>query len=239
MNEDFELRRAAARARLDAIDPHKTPGGVEADPLRREWFEAVYLQADDDAAAVPWAQLAPHPLLQEWLTEQSSLVGVCAIDIGCGLGDNAEAIAAAGAKVTAFDLVEGAISWAKRRFPESSVDYRVADLFDLPSEWRFAFDLVHECYTLQALPDALLARAANCLASLVAPGGRLLVVARARDEAQDVQGPPWPLTHSRMEALAVDGLRLERLEDIPAEAYRGRHWRAVYRRESEASTGGR
>lgn len=239
MNDDFELRRAAARARLDAIDPHKTSSGVEADPLRREWFEAVYTQAGDDAAAVPWAQLAPHALLQEWLTEQGSLVGIRAIDIGCGLGDNAEAIAAAGAKVTAFDLVEGAISWAKRRFPKSAVDYRVADLFNLPNEWRFAFDLVHECYTLQALPDALLARAADCLASLVAPGGRLLVVARARDEAQDVQGPPWPLTHSRMDALGVEGLRLERLEDIPAEAYRSRHWRAVYRHEPKASTGGR
>jgi hypothetical protein len=37
-------------------------------------------------------------------------------------------------------------------FPQSAVDYRVADLFDAPSEWRGAFDLVHELYTLQALP---------------------------------------------------------------------------------------
>ena len=39
---DFATRRAAARARLDAIDPHVRPGGREADPLRRDWFEAVY-----------------------------------------------------------------------------------------------------------------------------------------------------------------------------------------------------
>lgn len=237
MNGDFELRRAAARARLDAIDPHKRPGGVKADPLRREWFEAVYAQAEDDPAAVPWAQLSPHSLLAQWLAEQGPLDGLRAIDIGCGLGDNAEALAAAGAKVTAFDLVGGAISWAKRRFPESKVDYRVADLFDLPDEWRQAFDLVHECYTLQALPEELIPRAAECLASLVAPGGRLLVIARARDEAQQLEGPPWPLAPSRIKALAVDGLNIDALEDVPADASRGRHWRAVFRRAPGVGTG--
>ncbi len=35
-----------------------------------------------------------------------------------------------------------AIEWCHRRFPESSVDYRVADLFSLPEEWTQSFDLV-------------------------------------------------------------------------------------------------
>ena len=41
------------------------------------------------------------------------------LDVGCGLGDNAECFAAAGAKVTAFDFVAQAIEWAKRRFPQT------------------------------------------------------------------------------------------------------------------------
>jgi 2-polyprenyl-3-methyl-5-hydroxy-6-metoxy-1,4-benzoquinol methylase len=234
---DFDSRRAAARARLDLIDPHKTPGGQEADPLRRDWFEAVYALAEDDAAAVPWAQLSPHPLLAQWLSEQGPLANIRAIDIGCGLGDNAEALAGAGARVTAFDLVPQAVHWAKRRFPESSVEYCAADLFEAPQTWRGAFDLAHECYTLQALPDALLDHAAECLASLLAPNGRLVVIARARDEAQKAEGPPWPLTLGRMNSLAVEGLRLERLEDIPADELRGRHWRAVYRRAPKIAKG--
>jgi 2-polyprenyl-3-methyl-5-hydroxy-6-metoxy-1,4-benzoquinol methylase len=226
----FDERRKAAREKLDAIDPAKSPGG--GDPYRRDWFNAVYELADDDPAAVPWAGLAPHPLLAQWLDGQR-LEGQRALDVGCGLGDNAEALAAAGAAVTAFDLAPGAIDWAKKRFPESAVSYLAADLFQAPAEWRGAFDLVHELYTLQAVPAALLPDAARSLASFVAPGGALLVVARARDDAQRIDGPPWPLTQAQMAALAVDGLTLKQLEDIPASESMVRHWRALYRREEK------
>lgn len=229
-NDDFADRRARARARLDAIDPHKRPGGAEADPYRREWFEAVYDLAGDDPAGVPWAGLAPHPVLAQWL-EGRPLSGRRALDVGCGLGDNAEALAAAGATVTAFDLAPRAIDWAKRRFPRSPVTYRAADLFRAPAEWRGAFDLVHELHTLQALPETLLPEAAQALASFVAPGGALLVISRARDAAELSDGPPWPLTRAQVEALAVDGLRLATLEDIPASDGLVRHWRAEFRRE--------
>jgi 2-polyprenyl-3-methyl-5-hydroxy-6-metoxy-1,4-benzoquinol methylase len=226
----FEERRKAAREKLDAIDPAKAPGG--GDPYRRDWFNAVYELAGDDPAAVPWAGLVAHPLLAQWL-DGRSLDGRRALDVGCGLGDNAERLAAAGASVTAFDLSPGAIDWAKRRFPESAVSYLAADLFQAPAEWRGAFDLVHELYTLQALPAKLLPNAARALATFVAPRGALLVIARARDDAQPTDGPPWPLTRAQMEALAIDGLKIERLEDIPASESMVRHWRALYRREEQ------
>lgn len=228
MTASFEERRKAARERLDVIDPAKQPGG--GDPYRRDWFNAVYELAGDDPAGVPWASLAPHPLLAQWL-DGRSLGGQRALDVGCGLGDNAEALSAAGASVTAFDLAPGAIMWAKRRFPESPVAYLAADLFQPPAQWRGAFDLVHELYTLQALPASLLPDAARALASFVAPGGALLVISRARDEGQPIDGPPWPLTRAQMAALAVEGLTLDSLEDMPASETMVRHWRALYRRE--------
>ncbi|MBM3563794.1 MAG: class I SAM-dependent methyltransferase [Alphaproteobacteria bacterium] len=230
LGEDFAERRARAREKLDAVDPHKLPGGVEVDPKRRDWFEAVYALAEDDPAAVPWAHLEPRPLLEDWLAAHS-IVGLRALDVGCGLGDNAEALARAGARVVGFDLVERAVHWARERFPESEVDYRVADIFNPPKDWRGAFDFVHELYTLQALPQSLLPDAARALASFVAPGGMLLVISRARDDHEEVDGPPWPLSRKDIEALAVDGLRLALLEDIPASGDLARHWRAEFRRD--------
>lgn len=226
MNDDFAARRAAARKRLDAIDPAKS--GRLDDPYRRDWFRAVYDLAAGDEAAVPWADKQAHPLLREWLAGRA-LSGLQALDVGCGLGDNAEALAAAGAETTAFDLSENAIVWTKRRFPNTRVDYRAADLFHPPPEWRDAFDLVHECYTLQALPNALLPEAGRALASFLKPGGRLLVIARSRPNPAAPEGPPWPLARRDIEALAANGLSLEGCEELTP-AGEPSHWRAIYRR---------
>jgi SAM-dependent methyltransferase len=167
---------------------------------RGEWFEAVYALAKGDPARVPWADLSPHPLSKAWVAAQPrGLSGLRVLDVGCGLGDNAECFAAVGADVTAFDFVGGAVAWAKRRFPATKISYCQGDLFALPETWRQGFDLVHECYTLQALFPVLLPQALAALGSLLVPGGRLLIIARARDEACETKSPPWPLPPSVFE----------------------------------------
>jgi SAM-dependent methyltransferase len=231
MNEDpaFANRRAAARARLDTLED-----GASADPTRRAWFHAVYDLAGADPAAVPWADLKPHPLLVDWLRRHRAPgIGLSALDVGCGLGDNAEALAARGLKVTAFDLVPQAIDWARRRFPGSAVDYQVADLFSLPPAFARAFAFVHECYTLQALPPAIRMDAMTALAACVAPGGHLLVITRARFDGDPVNATgPWPLTRAELVGLETAGLHLVDLEETRDPDDGRVHWRAEWFRET-------
>lgn len=219
---DFEARRLAARARLDAIDD-----AGQNDPYRRDWFEAVYRSAGDDAAQIPWADLAPHPLLAEWLAGAAPpQPGARALDIGCGLGDNAAALAARGFRVTGFDLSPLAIRWAQSRFAQ--VEFVAADLFD-PPDWD-AFDLVHECYTLQALPDGPRGEAIGRIARFVRPGGRLVLVARARKDSAAAAGPPWPLARDEVMSFTAHGLTAEAVEELADPTDGKAHWRAVLRR---------
>lgn len=223
-NAEFAARRLAARARLDAIDDAGT-----SDPYRRGWFEAVYATAGDDPAQIPWADLAAHPLLAAWLRDvPTPPPGSRALDVGCGLGDNAAALAAQGWQTTGFDLSALAARWAAARFPRSS--FLAADLFKPPAGWQGAFDLVHECYTLQALPDAPRAEAMANIASFVRRGGTLLVIARARAGAGTIAGPPWPLTRTEILAFEQHGLRAENIEELGDPTDGKPHWRATFRR---------
>lgn len=189
---EFSKRRDEARGRINAMDRDV----LHDEPERQQFFNTVYENAKGDAAFVPWADLKAKAQLEQWLAANAGIISssnLSAMDVACGLGDNAEALASAGYQTTAFDLAADAIDWAKKRFPESRVDYHQADLFNLPDEWIGAFDLVHECYTLQALPPEMVERTATAIASLVKPGGTLLVFTRIRPDGTETDGPPWPL----------------------------------------------
>ncbi|MEM8650671.1 MAG: class I SAM-dependent methyltransferase [Pseudomonadota bacterium] len=211
-DSDFAKRREEAMARVQLMDKDV----IHANPEREQFFETVYEDAEGDAAAVPWADLEAKDKLDQWL-KQNPKTGSNAIDVGCGLGDNAEAISAAGWDTVAFDFSPKAIDWAKTRFPDTSVKYQVADLFDLPSDWIGKFDLVHECYTMQSIPPETLEKSLPAIASLVAPGGTLLVYTRIREDGGGVDGPPWPLEESSTGKFSEFGFQLVDLEEFTIE----------------------
>jgi SAM-dependent methyltransferase len=197
----------AARLAAESIEQGQVTG----------WFDRLYREAEAGRTDVPWDRAAPHPLVAEWLAgRRLDAVGRSAMVVGCGLGYDAELVAAAGFAVTAFDVAETGIAMARARHPGSPVHYRTADLFELPDPWQRAFDLVVEVFTVQSLPVHRHAEATACVTGLVAPGGTLLVVAASRAEhSPDPDGPPWPLTPAEVEAFASDGLDPVRVERLP------------------------
>ena len=153
------------------------------------------------------------PISFRGLTASNSPSRKRSLVVGCGLGQDAEELARRGGRVVAFDISPTAIEWAGKRHPSSTVDYRCADLFSPPGDFHRAFDFVFEAYTVQALPPEVRERAAKAVTSFVAPGGELLVVCRARDEAEDPGTMPWPLTERELHYFERGGLSLIALED--------------------------
>ena len=179
------------------------------------WFEEAYRASQRRGRPIPWVDRRPNRWLVEWL-ERARLdpVGSSALVVGCGVGDDAEFLSSAGFRTTAFDIAPTAVAAARRRFPGSRVEYRVADLFHAPPHWRRRFDLVVEAYTVQVLRGPARVAAIERIASFVRPGGRLLVVARAR-RVRDPEGAmPWPLTQREVLRFEVGGLALTRLERL-------------------------
>jgi SAM-dependent methyltransferase len=197
------------------------------------WFEALYAEAGADNAAIPWADMEPNPrLIEFWQKHPLEVLGRRALVIGSGLGDDSEQLGAWGFKTTAFDISPTAIAATKKRCPNTRVEYLVADLFNPPAEWQRAFDFVLEVYTVQAFTGDLRARSIAKIAEFVAPGGRLLVIARGRAEDESLgQGPPWPLTRDEIDGFHRAGLEEESFEDYAdPEPPWVRRFRALYRR---------
>ena len=193
------------------------------------WFEALYSRAESDAALIPWADLEPNPNLVSWLDDNKIIGSGSALKIGSGLGDDAEELSRRGFETIAFDISPTASAWSQRRFPASSVSYNVMDLFSTPHEWQGKFDFVMESYTLQVLPPILRAKAIQCIASFVASGGTLLVIARGKEVSEPEGKMPWPLTRAELLLFNNYGLKEVSFEDyMDSEQPPVRRFRAAY-----------
>ena len=99
------------------------------------------------------------------------LAGKSVLDVGCGGGILAEAMAARGAKVTGIDLADKPLKVAllHRLETGSSVDYRLVSAETLAEESPGAFDVVTCMELLEHVPDP--PSTIRACAKLARPGG--------------------------------------------------------------------
>lgn len=175
------------------------------------WFDIIYQQAGEDMSQIPWAKMQPYPYFQNWLNQlqPNQLLGLNSLVIGCGLGEDAEALANFGVEnITAFDISPHAIRWCKKRFPDSKVNYVVADLFNLNPEWNRKFDFVYECRNIQALPLNVRSEIITNIVNLLTDNGILLVINYFRDNDEELKNsPPWKLSKEEFNLFKQLGLK--------------------------------
>jgi 2-polyprenyl-6-hydroxyphenyl methylase/3-demethylubiquinone-9 3-methyltransferase len=116
-----------------------------------------------------------NPVRAAYVAGRATLRGAKVADIGCGGGLLSEALARAGANVTAIDLGEKLIEIAKLHLFESNVkvDYRVQSSTELAEAEPASFDVVCCMELIEHVPDP--AELVRDLAAMLKPGGQLFL----------------------------------------------------------------
>lgn len=179
------------------------------------WFDALYREASGDNEKIPWADLEPNKFLRRW-AEATNLRGENrkALVVGCGLGDDARFLFDLGFEVTAFDVSETAIEWAKRLHADTAIDFHAADLFAAPRGWLGAFEFVLEVYTIQPLPLEMRSKVIDAISNFVAPKGKLVVVTRGREDDEIPTELPWALSREDLARFDETGLKPIHFEEM-------------------------
>jgi 2-polyprenyl-6-hydroxyphenyl methylase/3-demethylubiquinone-9 3-methyltransferase len=144
---------------------------LNADPAELAKFSALAHRWWD-----PTSDFKPlhdiNPLRLEYIARRShGLAGKTVLDVGCGGGILAEAMAAAGASVTGIDLSDKALAVAQLHRLESgvAVDYQLIAAETLAAQRPGAFDIVTCMEMLEHVPEP--ASTVAACATLAKPGG--------------------------------------------------------------------
>ena len=114
-----------------------------------------------------------NPLRLDWIAGHAALEGAAVLDVGCGGGILAEAMARRGARVTGIDLSEKALRVAELHLHESklAIEYRKTSVEEYAARARGEFDVVTCMELLEHVPGPA-SMVAAC-ARLVRPGGQV------------------------------------------------------------------
>ncbi len=148
-----------------------TEPGVNADPAELAKFsDLAHRWWDPESEFAPLHQI--NPLRLEWIHQMAPLAGKRALDVGCGGGILADAMARKGAEVLGIDLSTKALKVAQLHALEAgtpNIRYREVSTEALATEMPGQFDVVTCMEMLEHVPDP--ASVVQACATLAKPGG--------------------------------------------------------------------
>lgn len=145
---------------------------ANVDPREIEKFEALAGRWWD-----PHSEFRPlhemNPVRLAWIAERADLAGSEVLDIGCGGGILAEAMAGVGARVIGIDLGAAPLAVARLHARETgaTVDYRQVSAETLAAERPASFDVVTCMEMLEHVPEPT--SVVQAAARLAKPGGHV------------------------------------------------------------------
>ena len=113
-----------------------------------------------------------NPARMKFIAERATIDNASVVDVGCGGGILAEALARKGGRVTGIDVAPRTLAIARLHLHESGmrVDYREVTVEDLAQESPAAFDVVTCMEMLEHVPDP--ASIVTGVCALLKPGGQ-------------------------------------------------------------------
>lgn len=148
---------------------------TNVDPAEIEKFQAIASRWWDlESEFKPLHEI--NPLRVDYIDRQiPGLKGKRVVDIGCGGGILAEAMAHRGARVTGIDMAELSLKVARMHLHESGleVDYQMITAEEFAAQNAAQFDVVTCLEMLEHVPDP--GAIIDAAARLLKPGGRLFL----------------------------------------------------------------
>lgn len=170
-----------------------------------------------------WDKGRPAPALRKYL--ESHQVRGRALVPGCGRGHEVALAMEHGLNATGLDLAPTAIAQARALYPQLAERFVVGDVFDPPTEFRGAFDVVLEHTCLAGLPPVIRADYRRGIDLMLRPGGLVIgiwFINPALDPGE--KGPPFGISEQELTALFADGYTI--LDDyVPDVAFPNREGR--------------